>query len=288
MYVTLIHLCSVCRLRSSKDSSTNDNTKTMNVDEAITNDNAKTAITNVNEAKENNNTVPINNDSTKTDNYSTAYEDEPITNNGTSPINVDKATDNDTDASAGEHTGKNNMEVMSALLKQTGGCFTNASDIASFVEAYEEKTENKLHITRSKKGWYKRYECVQHRNCSFFLQFGSRCRNEVIVLKKHLTVHSGQPRPPRANECRWKTPCGNLSTLQAIVMTIASRLATLGRLQQPRERKMSLTWQPTGTITLYVEQFAEHNPGSTTKVITSEDGKLEMIFIAPGHSKEVI
>jgi len=111
-------------------------------------------------------------------------------------------------------------------------------------------------------------------------------------------VHSGPPRPPRANlgQRRWKTRrkdtlrqfvhlANNCNDNRVTADNIRKTAATQGKKDVPyiaayRDLKRNDRAAATSVaqsfrlIVPYSKQFADVNPGSTTKVVTSENGNL--------------
>jgi len=180
--------------------------------------------------------------------------------------------------------------VITDLLKEVPqGEFQDLSEVARFVQRYETRTGNTLRITCSRRGTLKRYKCVEHIGCTFFMHFGTRRRDGVLMLKTMESKHLGPCRPARdLRNRRWKRRRKNLCQ-EYIQLTgkthsksicpadVIKTAATMGNEDVPymaAYRDMKLNDRTAATtlkssfrlIEPYVAKFQEENATATTRV----------------------
>lgn len=67
--------------------------------------------------------------------------------------------------------------------------FMNVEQLCTQVAAYEQQSNTKLYVTKSricnKKG-YREYKCSSHRNCMFHVRFVKLIDNTIVLKKKYL------------------------------------------------------------------------------------------------------
>lgn len=184
------------------------------------------------------------------------------------------------------------------------GTFENFDKIDVPIKEYEEKTGITLGISQSVRDVYRNYVCKEHIGCPFFLKFGRRRRDSLIVLKTSNTKHMGPRRGLRAkggrrwkkrNRVLMKNVYGRVITTKSDPPQAADMIKTAATMlgedikyfpayRKLRSENFASTVAATKAFELispYLEKFNLVNPGATTHVEVDNEDRVVSLFVCP-------
>ena len=83
------------------------------------------------------------------------------------------------------------------FIKNVGICFSSMDDLTEAINAYEKDSRLRTVIRKSSK-ISRLYKCGSHDGCSFSARFGQRYADNLITLKKHCIIHTGNEKAATA------------------------------------------------------------------------------------------
>ncbi|KAG7352738.1 MULE transposase domain containing protein [Nitzschia inconspicua] len=202
-------------------------------------------------------------------------------------------------------------EIFERKFSEPSQVFQTVEELMVVINDYQETSGNSLAIRRSR-GSSRAFACISHANCSFRVAFGPKAQQEGIILKRGncnlrhsgaavTAAKDGRCLKKRSKEVikelandvalhKHAPPTAN-DVLKAGVhkkKTLLSYKQSYRGVNARNESKIISDPMSFQLVGLYVEAFAQRNPGSTAFMERRSDNRIQRVFVCPSFANDVL